>query len=454
MNFVVLEKAFRGRIPKRVPVRPKTGKPYLAIRWTTGARTEDLGREAGHNLKELVKELPNLEERRYLKNYIRYLFGQRQQIPGKIQFDLNTKIKLRGYERRAKSIVDVLPLTRHQQEQAAPRVLTPVRERTAPREEKTEVQRGWNVDSNKIAKYLKKKIAQGLYTTWDSALARVKEVFPEQSDSRYERALEKAGLRKPKSPVTTLMENEWSSILALPGGPHKEYFQLGEVEEILKLGGGINQTFRIKFKDDGEGCWKPVSGEVEARGHHIKRGSKGEYFRREAGTYSVARILGMEDLVPETYVRNDPNEGVGSVMAWVWGGMAGAEEKIRYKKDFIRGGFLDFMCENMDRHSGNYFVTEGGKLQMIDNGLSFGNDSKWNFEFNAQLIKKSRYEVVPKELLRRVVNSKDEVVRTLGVLGFDNGAIARYKERAEIAERFMGKERVDLGDLVDEYMRV
>ena len=384
---VVLEKAWRHHrrplVARKVPVKPKTGRPYLAIRWTAGARTEELGGDVGRQLKALVGELTDRREKMYMKYYIRYLYGQRGKpayprplmdpIENRVRPDIRDKHRLKDFERIARSIMVNLPRARHQEAGEPPDVRLDERadreaermerERNLPPRagtERTQIQR-IGVDSNKIAEYLRKKIAQGQYTTWETAMARVKEVFPDQSDSRYERSLEKAGLRKPRPEGIKLEPNEWEAIRALPGGPHKEYFQVGALDEVEKLGGGINQTFRMKFKDNGEGCWKPSWGESPARAGFINRGFKGEYFRREAATYSIAKVLGLDDLVPETYVRNDPQEGVGSVMSWVWDGNVegGGDRRNRYKKDEIRSGFLDFMCENMDRHGRNFFVTKG-----------------------------------------------------------------------------------------------
>jgi len=102
----------------------------------------------------------------------------------------------------------------------------------------------------------------------------------------------------------------------------------------------------------------------------------GTHYRREAAFYDVAKVVGNEDLVPETVVRrNDVTNIEGSVQKFVKDAQAIDNHILidnwygKSKKDIARAAAQDFVMGNTDRHQGNWVLSKG-KIQLIDNGLS------------------------------------------------------------------------------------
>lgn len=508
-----VEKAWRGGrgraglIPRKVQVEPKTGRPYLAIRWTTGLRRGQLG-ELEDKLRGVIDLIGNIEVKRYMKKYIRGWYGQMKGEPHMPKLPVDEIDKLFEYRQKVDNIFQgaggikppsLMELKPGRARRAAvrrdwkkPNVVEPGEDilgfqsnqirgpAEIPQKPVTEIKPfGQQIESEKIAEYLRKKIAEGKTYTWDTAMARVKEVFPGQSQGKYERALGKVGLKKPSIPfqfLQILPEQELATIKEVTGAGLKKYFQDGTVTKLVKIknrgerleeeekeaiGGavkGTNDTFRMWIKDDGDGCWKPEFGENKGgRSRHLDcRKKGGELFRREAATYSIAKVLEMDDLVPETYIRNDDDHGPGSLQAWVYRSDQHEAQisKNRYPEDLIRTGFLDFVCENMDRHGNNYFITDGGKLQLIDNGYAFANIHHWDWSCNADTLNWSGSKEIPKYILSKAVETKDEAVSVLKKLGLDEKAIQYYEERVKLVSKFLENGgKVSVQNLVEKWRR-
>lgn len=496
-----------GLIPRKVQVEPKTGRPYLAIRWTTGLRRGQLG-ELEDKLRGVIDLIGNIEVKRYMKKYIRGWYGQMKGEPHMPKLPVDEVDKLFEYRGKVDDIFQgaggikppsLMKLRPGRIRRAAvrrdwkkPNAQTSERKKAALqilKEQAGQLEKpnlateikpfGQQIESEKIAEYLRKKIAEGKTYTWETAMSRVKEVFPGQSEGKYERALGKVfGLKKPSTPLPVrakLPEQELATIKGVTGARLKKYFQDGTVTKLLKIkrrgelqeeekeeiGGaikGTNETYRMWIKDDGDGCWKPEFGENKGgRSRALDcRKKGGELFRREAATYSIAKVLEMEDLVPETYIRNDDSHGPGSLQAWVYRSDQHEAQisKNRYPEDLIRTGFLDFICENMDRHGNNYFITDGGKLQLIDNGYAFGNLSHWSWDQNTDSLDWSGSEEIPKYILSKAVETKDEAVSVLKKLGLDEKAIQYYEERVKLISKSLESgEKVSVKMLVDRWRR-
>jgi hypothetical protein len=538
IKYVVIEKAFgragwrrRGFIPKKVQVQPVAGKPYLAIRWTGRAATAQLGAgQEGHELKQLVRELPTHEDRQYLEFYIRYKYGQNKYRPHYPKgADRDHMAILKTYAKQVDDIIRRVP--KHvdlfgkeilpglaKEKLKAPTHLTLKDTKGAPiepvatapirhpargsieiaeylqkwvagkpgvtwdqamaraklkypgqgegRYERALTRAGWikpipppppptevktgDISAHVMADYLMRKINLGKYNDWNKAIKRLKEVYPGQPDDRYEAAAERAGLDKPRA-VERLTPEQKKAILELAsvqGGWHKKYFLEGIAASVIPLGGGCNHTFTMKIQGNGQGCWKPLDGEKLGLRGEIK----GAYYKREAAAYSVAKSLGLDDLVPETYIRDDPEHGVGSLQAWVWNGRAGALDSNQYPEDVVRAGFLDFIIENSDRHGGNYFVTDGGKIQLIDNGLSFSDKTRANLAHgNVRMCNEAAKDKVPVELMQKAVDTVDEVSENLRKLGLEDKAIKFYRERIDVVREHIKSGKVTVWDLVKEW---
>jgi len=148
-----------------------------------------------------------------------------------------------------------------------------------------------------------------------------------------------------------------------------------EKESSRKLDGGINISVIVKLKDDGQGIFKPKSGEANVRG--VVR--EGTYFKRERAAYLVDKFLDL-GLVPPTVIRKIDGE-IGSLQEFIPDAKTPGELDHkewdqfpkRHKEELMKLWLFDMIIWNSDRHGGNLLV-KGEKIYAIDNGLAFGND--------------------------------------------------------------------------------
>jgi uncharacterized protein (TIGR02996 family) len=122
------------------------------------------------------------------------------------------------------------------------------------------------------------------------------------------------------------------------------------------------------------GVWKPAEGETDAWRHGVP---KGEYYIREVAASTLADILGFGDLVPPTALRQDGDE-LGSMQEYVPGetghdliqdGHSQSSLGVS-PEDVTRAAVFDYILGSEDRHTGNWVIDQGGKITLIDNGIS------------------------------------------------------------------------------------
>lgn len=163
----------------------------------------------------------------------------------------------------------------------------------------------------------------------------------------------------PKSPEKRIDQNE--TIL-----------ELGKVKIEKKLEGTANVVEFVKIEGDGEGIFKPKSGE-----NRFFVG-EGTFYKRERAAFVVDSFLGF-DIVPPTVIRSIEDE-VGSLQKFIPNYRSG-EEIPREEKSPSNEAFMmqaekvwifDVIINNTDRHEGNYIFDEEGRLWAIDHGCSFG----------------------------------------------------------------------------------
>ncbi len=176
-----------------------------------------------------------------------------------------------------------------------------------------------------------------------------------------------------------------------PRGTHGETSNFGtaasegRIEGESHLGGGITDSKLIAYEDDGKGVWKEMG---EAYGHNGNS---------EVAAYKLANLLGMDN-VPET-VYADVGDEKGTSQLFIEDAKVGheiweeadQELKAQLAKQELEGFdpnprdvkqrvladikesdradvvALDLVIGNVDRHDGNWVVSEG-KLWAIDHG--------------------------------------------------------------------------------------
>lgn len=141
-----------------------------------------------------------------------------------------------------------------------------------------------------------------------------------------------------------------------------------------RLNAGANKSYVVTLEDGTKGIFKPKNGENQG----LNPAVEGRYYMREAAAADIAKIIGLDDLVPTTVVREVGSMGVGSFQKFVDHAEDAAEldGAARYDGDvdLARAAAFDYLIGQGDRHTGNWMVKDGTKLALIDNGLAFPNN--------------------------------------------------------------------------------
>lgn len=141
------------------------------------------------------------------------------------------------------------------------------------------------------------------------------------------------------------------------------------------LNTGMNGTDLVTFEDGSMAVWKPRSGENDDPDiFNYRHVPVGEQYKREVANHSVAEVLGIGDLVPETVLR-EHNGTVGSMQrfhttATIASNFLEPTEHVS-SEDKIRSALFDYVTLNSDRRSPNWMLDNKNKPVLIDNGLSF-----------------------------------------------------------------------------------
>lgn len=199
------------------------------------------------------------------------------------------------------------------------------------------------------------------------------------------------------------------------------------------LGGGISDTFRIRMKDGAEYAWKPVNGEQGIRSTGRIAIHSGRQYANEAAAYDIAKIGGMQDVVPVTsivehdgqfgammrFVDNSDNDGRGN---------GNADELAQ------RATVFDLIIGNTDRHGKNWVTGPNGKRWLIDNSLSFSESKseygRWGL-FDKANIDSS--DIVDEKYLTPWRGKWDQIEEVLKRRGMNEKQIKNTKYRYDHA---------------------
>lgn len=220
--------------------------------------------------------------------------------------------------------------------------------------------------------------------------------------------------------------------------PLKRTLTKGEITDSEKFFGGCNETHKVRLKDNGDAIFKSMKGERK----DLRAGIPvGQYYKRESLAYEIAKMVGIDNLIPETYVRKDPKHGKGSIQKWINDAKIGYDGEFK-NEDLEKAAVFDWILGNTDRHGGN-FLEKDGNLFLIDNGLILSNRRYEITIFNDILEKCKRYNLlVPLDLLSKFFEKKQEIVTLLNKRKINSKAINLMLERMDLLSEVRSFENI------------
>ena len=160
----------------------------------------------------------------------------------------------------------------------------------------------------------------------------------------------------------------------------------------------------------------------------------------EVLAWEVAKIVGMEDMVPAATIREmDDPKLRGSYAEWMEGTPA---KRVRPNKmfgnseeDLQRAAMFDHILGNGDRHDGNWVINDEGKIGLIDHNIMLGTPqpySQFLSQVNAELKDKP---VAP--YVKPYIDNLDKIIATVeksGVSDSEGLKIKWLKQRVRRAK--------------------
>ena len=237
----------------------------------------------------------------------------------------------------------------------------------------------------------------------------------------------------------------------------------GEVLALERLGGGVNQSFKVTLAESQggkpvQGVWKPRKGErFTARGSLSNENSR--LYQREAMTGALGEEMELQVVrVPKTYVREVAGEK-GSIMHWVddaveesvWVGRA-LQPYERYE-----AGAFNILIGNTDRHTKNWMrVRNNGEMVLIDHGYTFPTGAAESANLKIKLgTENFRAYYLDSELIGREVTDamidtkfKKDMVKKLKKLKLKELGQAHNLNRREVQALIARRDR--LVELIEE----
>jgi len=222
------------------------------------------------------------------------------------------------------------------------------------------------------------------------------------------------------------------------------------------LGGGVSATYVVTLDNGRKAKFSipPASSDSD--------GYEGAYM--DAAAWDVAKLVGMDDMVPPTVVRDlaVPVFGRvevmrGSLALWQEGETAAKHEMsgsfenhiekvFDGEEDLQRAAMFDYIIGNADRHEGNWVVDKAtGKIRLIDHNISFVENQR---DIYSEFLDRIQMKTVVRgrEMLLHPLSSqsparfaepyrakKSQILAKLGRSGLSPAKLAAVAERIDHA---------------------
>jgi len=256
----------------------------------------------------------------------------------------------------------------------------------------------------------------------------------------------------------------------------------GPIAYVKYLGGGVSKTYKVTLEDGSEYNFKLSERNDKGKPEH------------EVGAWEVAKLVGMDDMVPPAIIRVignpyptteaglgerdwadawDPPPGLppgavriklgGKMHRGVDGGVPGDPSKMRgsfaewqegtdaqtaramgtfgdgrsvapfgdSEHDVRRAAMFDFIIGNCDRHSGNWVVDADDKIKLIDHNRAFYNGPA-NSSFVRKLVRE-KSAVGPSAYAKPYLEKKSHILDALARIGLSAARVEGVSKRIDWA---------------------
>lgn len=231
--------------------------------------------------------------------------------------------------------------------------------------------------------------------------------------------------------------------------PMHKSLEHSPVKRAGKLPASTNEAIILTLQDGTQAVFKPQKGETKdprAGRYGVPLGSQ---YRREIAASRLAEILGFDDLVPTTTVR-DQGGDIGSAQVYIDGAKEAADSEQMFDgpEDAARAAAFDYLIGHLDRHAYNWLV-KGDQLHLIDNGMAFPTHYDGRDFFNMRLMHHAAKEELPLPDLTGLKDKWPDVERELTAAGLEPEAVKLVGERFAALVSGQHKRLADLPSLLD-----
>lgn len=208
---------------------------------------------------------------------------------------------------------------------------------------------------------------------------------------------------------------------------NSQEYRLFHLEIIKKSGwgGGITDSYKVTLKDGTQALMKYPYPETVR--DNIPKGGEPA---REAAAWELAKLVGLEDLVPPTVKRTLVGGKDVSIQLWSEG--ATAKQDYDGIRDRVRAAAFDYVIGNEDRHRENWLSSQNGKIVLIDNGLSLPTKA-WNPRYNSSFVRNLVVEDMPvppsKSISTAYTERAAQIDKALEHLGIEKEAREGVQQR-------------------------